>query len=709
MHNRKKLNIGISSLILGALFLEFNVSQVKADNVKTSLNQNEQTNAKVINQNEASRNNAIAQNSVTNSKFNASLVSSSNNQNDLDKKLVGAQETKNNIENEKQTSTNAVQLNAKVTSQWVPASPSLYSVKNDNTNKWRYNSNIKTWSYVKSDGTDANQEWLKDKDNQWYYFDKNGNMASNGWFATTSIQEDNGKKYYFNKDGHYLTDYWAYDPYGKTWSYARNDGVQANDQWLKAKDNQWYYFDFNGNMVTNSWFDTDGKIYYFDKNGHYLTNHWVYDSAVNIWSYVKNDGTQANEEWLKLSDGQWYYFGVSGIMAANGWVLTSLKNNNSKEYYFDKNGHYLINHWAYDKYEKAWSYAKKDGTQALEEWVKGANGARYYINDNGVMVTNSWYDTPSEGEYYFDKDGHPVNLHLATEFDKNGAPITNHWIYDSNNHLWGYTNSDGTPALEEWVKASDNQWYYFNNAGVMVTNGWYNTQLKDGNWKKYYFDQNGHYLTDHWVYDPYGKTWSYTKTDGTQAIGEWVKTPNGRWYYFDNIGMMPTNVLLDTHIKNDVWKPYYFDKDGNYMTNAWAYDSADKMWIYTKNDGIPAVQEWLKNNDGQWYYFTASEAMAVNGWFRTRCANDYWKTYYFDKNGHYLTNHWAYDADNKTWSYAKNDGTRATEEWIKTPSGQWYYFDKNGNMVKDGYYDTYVGNGKWKKYYFDRDGYYYQI
>lgn len=569
MHNRKKLNIGISSLILGALFLEFNVSQVKADNVKTSLNQNEQTNAKVINQNEASRNNAIAQNSVTNSKFNASLVSSSNNQNDLDKKLVGAQETKNNIENEKQTSTNAVQLNAKVTSQWVPASPSLYSVKNDNTNKWRYNSNIKTWSYVKSDGTDANQEWLKDK------------------------------------------------------------------------DNQWYYFDFNGDMVTNSWFDTNGKIYYFDKNGHYLTNHWVYSSDENIWRYAKKDGTQATEEWLKMPDGHWYYF-----------------------------------------------------------------------DDYGVMVTNGWYDTLSEGswkKYYFDKNGHPLTLHLTTEFDKTGSPITNQWVYDSKNKLWGYTKHDGTPALEEWVKTPNGQWYYFNNAGVMAKDGWYNTQLKDGNWRKYYFDKDGHYLTDHWVYDSYGKTWSYAKYDGTQAIGEWVKTPNGRWYYFDNIGMMPTNVLLYTHIKNDVWKPYYFAKDGNYMTNAWAYDSADKMWIYTKNDGIPAVQEWLKNNDGQWYYFTASEAMAANGWFRTRCANDYWKIYYFDKNGHYLTNHWAYDADNKTWSYAKNDGTRATEEWIKTSSGQWYYFDKNGNMAKDGYYDTYVGNGKWKKYYFDRDGHYYQI
>ncbi|MCI7715425.1 MAG: hypothetical protein MSL49_09070 [Lactobacillus johnsonii] len=712
MHNRKKLNIGISSLILGALFLEFNVSQVKADNVKTSLNQNEQTNAKVINQNEASRNNAIAQNSVTNSKFNASLVSSSNNQNDLDKKLVGAQETKNNIENEKQTSTNAVQLNAKVTSQWVPASPSLYSVKNDNTNKWRYNSNIKTWSYVKSDGTDANQEWLKDKDNQWYYFDKNGNMASNGWFATTSTQEDNGKKYYFNKDGHYLTDYWAYDPYGKTWSYARNDGVQANDQWVKAKDNQWYYFDFNGDMVTNSWFDTNGKIYYFDKNGHYLTNHWVYSSDENIWRYAKKDGTQATEEWLKMPDGHWYYFDVSGIMAADGWKLTTWGVDNAEEYYFDKNGHYLTNHWTYDKYDKTWSYAKKDGTQAAADWLKSSDGYWYYFDDYGVMVTNGWYDTLSEGswkKYYFDKNGHPLTLHLTTEFDKTGSPITNQWVYDSKNKLWGYTKHDGTPALEEWVKTPNGQWYYFNNAGVMAKDGWYNTQLKDGNWRKYYFDKDGHYLTDHWVYDSYGKTWSYAKYDGTQAIGEWVKTPNGRWYYFDNIGMMPTNVLLYTHTKNDVWKPYYFAKDGNYMTNAWAYDSADKMWIYTKNDGIPAVQEWLKNNDGQWYYFTASEAMAANGWFRTRCANDYWKIYYFDKNGHYLTNHWAYDADNKTWSYAKNDGTRATEEWIKTSSGQWYYFDKNGNMAKDGYYDTYVGNGKWKKYYFDRDGHYYQI
>lgn len=73
------------------------------------------------------------------------------------------------------------------------------------------------------------------------------------------------------------------------------------------------------------------------------------------------------------------------------------------------------------------------------------------------------------------------------------------------------------------------------------------------------------------------------------------------------------------------------------------------------------------------------------------------------------TNKWRYNSNIKTWSYIKSDGTRAIQEWVKTTDGQWYYFDKNGNMVTDGYFDTYLGNGKWKKYYFDRDGHYYQI
>ena len=243
----------------------------------------------------------------------------------------------------------------------------------------------------------------------------------------------------------------------------------------------------------------------------------------------------------------------------------------------------------------------------------------------------------------------------------------------------------------------------------MVANGWHNTQLKDGKWKKYYFDKDGHYLIDHWAYDSNGKTWSYAKHDGTQANEEWLKMSDGHWYYFNIIGIMPTNSFLGTNLGNGKWQTYYFDKDGHYLTNAWAYDAYDKIWSYAKKDGTLATNEWLKLSDDQWYYFTNAEVMAMNGWYSTSHQNEKIKLYYFDKNGHYLTNHWAYDADDKTWSYAKNDGTRAIQEWVKTTDGQWYYFDKNGNMVTDGYFDTYLGNGKWKKYYFDRDGHYYQI
>ncbi len=706
MHNRKKLNIGISSLILGALFLEFNVSQVKADNVKTDSNYTEQINTKIINQNVTSKNNVTAQNSVAPSKYEDSLVSSStgtNTQNNLNGELLDSKEAKT-VENGVQNSNNTVHHQS---------TPVTMSVNKDSANKWRYNSNIKTWSYIKSDGTDANQEWVKTKYNEWYYFDKNGNMAKNGWFSTSSKKENNGEKYYFDKDGHYLTNYWTYDPYGKTWSYAKNDGVQANDQWLKAKDNQWYYFDNDGNMVSNKWVYTDfGKIYYFNKDGHYLTNQWVYNSDDNIWSYAKNDGTQANEEWLKMSGGQWYYFDVSGIMVANGWQLTTWGKNNAELYYFDKNGHYLKNYWTYDSNERAWRYAKNDGTQAAADWLKSPDGYWYYFNDDGVMVTNGWHDTLTEGvwkKYYFDGNGHYLNIHWRCDSDRNGQPIANRWIYDPHNHIWSYTKNDKKQAREEWVKASDGRWYYFNDGGVMVANGWHNTQLKDGKWKKYYFDKDGHYLIDYWAYDSNGKTWSYAKHDGTQANEEWLKMSDGHWYYFNIIGIMPTNIFLGTNLGNGKWQTYYFDKDGHYLTNAWAYDTYDKIWSYAKKDGTLATNEWLKLSDDQWYYFTNAEVMAMNGWYNTSHQNEKIKLYYFDKNGHYLTNHWAYDADDKTWSYAKNDGTRAIQEWVKTTDGQWYYFDKNGNMVTDGYFDTYLGNGKWKKYYFDRDGHYYQI
>lgn len=50
------------------------------------------------------------------------------------------------------------------------------SVNKDSANKWGYNSNIKTWSYAKNDGVQANEQWVKSKYNEWYYFDFNNGL-----------------------------------------------------------------------------------------------------------------------------------------------------------------------------------------------------------------------------------------------------------------------------------------------------------------------------------------------------------------------------------------------------------------------------------------------------------------------------------------------------------------------------------------------------
>jgi glucan-binding YG repeat protein len=40
------------------------------------------------------------------------------------------------------------------------------------------------WTYFKSDGQQANEEWVKALDGKWYYFDDNGTMAHDVWLGT---------------------------------------------------------------------------------------------------------------------------------------------------------------------------------------------------------------------------------------------------------------------------------------------------------------------------------------------------------------------------------------------------------------------------------------------------------------------------------------------------------------------------------------------
>ena len=148
----------------------------------------------------------------------------------------------------------------------------------------------------------------------------------------------------------------------------------------------------------------------------------------------------------------------------------------------------------------------------------------------------------------------------------------------------------------------------------------------------YYFDHNGNYIKNAWHDDDNEKT--YFKSDGKQAIYEWVKATDGQWYYFDDSDHMVHDCVKEgiATLNGSGKNNYYFDHNGHYEVNTW-YKNKDNNWNYFKLDGQQAYEEWVKALDGKWYYFDYDGNMAHDGWLGTNCKNR-WLTYYFDHNGH---------------------------------------------------------------------------
>lgn len=82
---------------------------------------------------------------------------------------------------------------------------------------------------------------------------------------------------------------WRYH-LGSAAHYVRND-------WYQTPDNNWYWFDANGIMVTNAWYFYKDKWYYLGANG-------------------------AMVEGIQKMDNKWYFFNKDGTLATTPVVLT---------------------------------------------------------------------------------------------------------------------------------------------------------------------------------------------------------------------------------------------------------------------------------------------------------------------------------------------------------------------------------------------------
>ena len=166
----------------------------------------------------------------------------------------------------------------------------------------------------------------------------------------------------------------------KSTEVKSNSSSAVTSGWVQ-KDGVWYYYNEQGNPVTNTWKGS----YYLKSDGKMAQSEWVYDASYQSWYYLKSDGSYARNEWQGS-----YYLKSNGKMAQSEWVYDA---SYQSWYYLKSDGSYARNAW------QGSYYLKSDGKMAVNEWV---DGGRYYVDGSGLWNSNSDSNTKvtKKGLYY---------------------------------------------------------------------------------------------------------------------------------------------------------------------------------------------------------------------------------------------------------------------------------------------------------------------
>ena len=264
------------------------------------------------------------------------------------------------------------------------------------------------------------------------------------------------------------------------WRFYENNAPVLN--WKKIHG-KWYYFDQNGNRLSNTTFDG----YIFDKDGVMASGGW--SKLEDKWFYTNSSGKISQQKWEKIG-GVWYYFDQDGIMLSNtifdGYLLTN------------------------------------SGAMAESAWVK-QDGQWYYALASGKVIKNKW-EKIGGSWYYFDKDGIMLSKTIFNGYllSNSGAMAERSWVYLEGK--WYFAQTSGRPTQEKWEKVGS-AWYYFNKEGIMANNQWQGS---------YYLKASGAMAEKEWIFDNYYNAWYYLKENGVYVTG--TQKINGQTHLFQSNG-----------------------------------------------------------------------------------------------------------------------------------------------------------------------------
>ena len=368
-----------------------------------------------------------------------------------------------------------------------------------------------------------------------------------------------------------------------TWYYYDKDGNRVEDEWKKSGDN-WFWLDSEegGAMATDKLIDDDNNTYYVDGNGVMVTNTWV--KVVNEDQDEDDDPAEYRYYYMQ-SNGKAYKAGTSSN-------TTKFKTIDGKKYAFDEDGKMLYG-WV----------NKDDSTLAMgdSDWEE----ATYYMGswEDGALKTG-WQkitvydeDEDDDMDYWFNFKSNGEKR-VNTKSDKD--------IFEKKLNGKYYGFDERGVMTYEWTAASTtdlttiSNWRYFNSPedGARSTKGWFKVVAPDA-------DGDDNTFKDYGTGSTFAKgdaedeneRWYYADSDGELYVGQ-IKKIKGKYYGFapegNKAGSMLTGLCALT-----------VDKDGN-IVKLWDRDmDSDSLDDALKGEGD--FKDFGKSSFDTLYYFGNNE------------------------------------------------------------------------------------------------------
>lgn len=259
-----------------------------------------------------------------------------------------------------------------------------------------------------------------------------------------------------------------------------------------------------------------------------------------LTSYNHNEGTVDRIKYIVI-----HYVGATGGAQANCKWYAGADRSASAHYYVDFDG--SVWQSVEDK-NIAWHCGAK---KYVHPECRNANsiGIEMCVRNKGSKADTSrdWYFEDATVQTAIEltrelmaKYGVPAD-HVIRHYDVTGKICPNPYVYNHTQHTWEDFKAALTEEKKFGWKEEDGVWRFYNgDTGECVRNAWYHDEEKDL-W--YWFDGAGMMVTNTWY--KYNGSWYYLGSDGGMCQSQFVAN-SGKIYAVDADGKMITEPVTLT-------------------------------------------------------------------------------------------------------------------------------------------------------------------